>query len=110
MSIYDDVDRQRLRAVGATIFLFVTGIILVGLYFAMAGVMSESSDSGYEGWDAIGDMFSGMGIILGVVGFILIIAGFASAIYALTLGRGPPRRPPRKMPRKTREVLRPKYR
>lgn len=108
MSYHDDIDRQRLRAVGATIFLFVTGIILIALYFVMAGVMSEDSDSGHEQWDALGDMFSNMGNILGVVGFILLIAGFVSAIYAVTLVRGPRRRrPPKKMPRK---VLRPKYR
>jgi uncharacterized membrane protein len=110
MSYYDDIDRKRWRAVAATIFLFVTGFILIGLYFAMAGVMSDSTDSGYEGWDALGDMFSGMGNILGVAGFILIIVGVVSAIYAATLMRGPRRRPPKKMPRRTREVLRPKYR
>ncbi len=103
MSHYDDIDRQRLRAVGATIFLFVTGIIVIILYFFMAGVMSEGSDSGHEQWDELGDMFSNIGNILGVVGVILIIAGFASAIYAATLVR----RPRKKMPRK---VLRPKYR
>jgi len=103
MTYYDDIDRRRLRAVGATIFLFVTGIIVIILYFIMAGVVSEGSDSGHEQWDELGDMFSNMGNILGVVGVILIIAGFASAIYAATLVR----RPRKKMPRK---VLRPKYR
>jgi len=103
MTYYDDPERRRARSVAATILLFVAGIILILFYFIMTLVLPGDSDSGYAQWDALGEMFVDMGVILGVLGVLFIILGFVSAIYSGLMVR----RPRKKMPRK---ILRPKYR
>lgn len=103
MTYYDDPERRRARSVAATILLFVAGIILILFYFIMTLVLPGDSDSGYAQWDALGEMFVDMGVILGVLGVLFIILGFVSAVYSGLMVRGPRK----KMPRK---ILRPKYR
>ena len=103
MTYYEDPERRRARSVAATILLFVAGIILIVFYFIMTLVLPGDSDSGYAQWDALGEMFVDMGVVLGVLGVLFIILGFVSAVYSGLMLR----RPRKKMPRK---ILRPKYR